>query len=93
MNLENFAGLIPLLVFFGIFYFLLIRPQQKQQKARQEMLNNLKKGDKITTIGGIYGTIKEIGDDELTVKLGENLTVKMARYGVERVREKPSGNE
>ncbi len=93
MDLESFAGLIPLLVFFGIFYFLLIRPQQKQQKARQEMLNNLKKGDKITTIGGIYGIIKEVREDELTVKLGENLTVKMARHGVERVRENQGGNE
>ncbi len=87
MNLEGFAGLIPLIVFFVIFYFLLIRPQQKQQKARQEMLSNLKKGDEIVTIGGMYGTIKDIKDDELIVKIADNLSIRMARYGVERIRE------
>ncbi|PKM79323.1 MAG: preprotein translocase subunit YajC [Firmicutes bacterium HGW-Firmicutes-13] len=88
MPLGDFAGLIPLAVFFVIFYFLLIRPQQKQQKARQEMLNDLKKGDTIVTIGGMYGTIKEIKDDELSVKIADNLVIKMARYGVERIKEK-----
>ncbi len=87
MNLEGFAGLIPLIVFFVIFYFLLIRPQQKQQKARQEMLSNLKKGDEIVSIGGMYGTIKDIKDDELIVKIADNLSIRMARYGVERIRE------
>lgn len=87
MNLEGFAGLIPLIVFFVIFYFLLIRPQQKQQKARQEMLSNLKKGDEIVTIGGMYGTIKDIKDDELIVKIADNLSIRMARYGVERIRD------
>lgn len=83
----DLIGLLPLVVFFGIFYFLLIRPQQKQQKARQEMLSNLQKGDKIVTIGGMYGTIKEITEEDLTVKVSDNVLIKMARYGVERVRE------
>lgn len=87
MELDNLVGLLPLVIFFGIFYFLLIRPQQKQQKVRQEMLSNLKKGDKIVTIGGMYGTIKEITDEDLTVKVSENVVIKMARYGVERVKE------
>ncbi|RQD77500.1 MAG: preprotein translocase subunit YajC [Candidatus Syntrophonatronum acetioxidans] len=87
MDFEGFAGLIPLIVFFVIFYFLLIRPQQKQQKARQEMLSNLKKGDEIVTIGGMYGTIKDIKDDELIVKIADNLSIRMARYGVERIRD------
>lgn len=87
MDLEGFAGLIPLIVFFVIFYFLLIRPQQKQQKARQEMLSNLKKGDEIVTIGGMYGTIKDIKDDELIVKIADNLNIRMARYGVERIKD------
>ncbi len=83
----DLIGLLPLVIFFGIFYFLLIRPQQKQQKARQEMLSNLQKGDKIVTIGGMYGTIKEITEEDLTVKVSDNVLIKMARYGVERVRE------
>ncbi len=83
----DLVGLLPLVVFFGIFYFLLIRPQQKQQKARQEMLSNLQKGDKVVTIGGMYGTIKEITDEEITLKISDNVQIKMARYGIERVRE------
>lgn len=86
--LGDFAGLIPLAVFFVIFYFLLIRPQQKQQKARREMLNNLKKGDNIVTIAGMYGTVKDIKEDEISVKIADNIVIKMARYGVERIREK-----
>ncbi len=83
----DLIGLLPLAIFFGIFYFLLIRPQQKQQKVRQEMLSSLNKGDKIITIGGMYGTIKEIREDDLTVSIADNVVIKMGRYGVERIRE------
>ncbi|UNC92619.1 preprotein translocase subunit YajC [Candidatus Contubernalis alkaliaceticus] len=83
----DLIGLLPIAVFFGIMYFMLIRPQQKQQKVRQEMLSSLNKGDKIITIGGMYGTIKEIKEDDLTVTFSDNVVIKMARYGVERIRE------
>ncbi len=65
----------PFILMFAVFYFLLIRPQQKKQKARTSMLSQVKKGDKVTTIGGLHGTIVEMTDD--TVVLRVNDTTKM----------------
>ncbi|GFN33602.1 preprotein translocase subunit YajC [Paenibacillus xylaniclasticus] len=67
--------LLPFILMFAVFYFLLLRPQQKKTKARNAMMNQLKKGDKITTIGGLHGTIVELNSD--TVVLRVNDTVKM----------------
>jgi preprotein translocase subunit YajC len=72
----SFWGLIlPFVLMFAVFYFLYIRPQQKRQKQRNLMLSQLKKGDKVVTIGGLHGTIVELTDD--TVVLRVNDTVKM----------------
>jgi preprotein translocase subunit YajC len=87
MDPQTITGLLPIVVLFAVFYFLLIRPQQKQQKKRKEMLASLKKGDKIITIGGIYGTIKELRDTDLTLRIGDNLDIRMTRYSVDRVQE------
>ncbi len=57
--------------FIGIFYFLLIRPQRRQQKEHEEMVKQLKKGDEVVTIGGIVGTIVHIQDDRVTIKSAE----------------------
>lgn len=65
----------PFILMFAVFYFLLIRPQQKKQKARNSLLSQLKKGDKISTVGGLHGTIVELTDD--TVVLRVNDTTKM----------------
>ena len=65
----------PFILMFAVFYFLLIRPQQKKQKQRTGMLNQIKKGDKISTIGGLHGTVVELTDD--TVVLRVNDTTKM----------------
>ena len=71
-----------------VFYFLLIRPQRKQQKTRKTMLENLKVGDRITTIGRMYGTVSKIKDDILTVKVGPNDTELMIdRRGIDSVNE------
>ncbi|WP_054027256.1 preprotein translocase subunit YajC [Bacillus sp. FJAT-28004] len=73
---TNILGMIwPFVLMFAVFYFLLIRPQQKKQKQRSSMLNQLKKGDKISTIGGLHGTVVELSDD--TVVLRVNDTTKM----------------
>ncbi|WP_255241762.1 preprotein translocase subunit YajC [Evansella sp. LMS18] len=71
-----FGALLPLLLMFAIFYFLLIRPQQKRQKKIQEMHAALQKGDKIITIGGLHGTIDAIDEDRIivTVDGGNKLT-------------------
>jgi len=82
-------GLVSSLVFFGLmlglFYLMLIRPQQKQQKQRQEMLGNLKKGDRVITIGGIYGEIVKISDDDVTLKIADNVNIRVTKGGVGRV--------
>ncbi|UCZ54352.1 preprotein translocase subunit YajC [Bacillus shivajii] len=75
--MEGLAGaLVPLLLMFAIFYFLLIRPQQKRQKKVQEMHTSLQKGDKIVTIGGLHGTIDALDENRIVVDVdgGNKLT-------------------
>ncbi len=83
--LGNLQGFIPLILLFVIFYFLLIRPQQKQQKQRKEMLKNVKKGDRIVTIGGVYGVIKEIDEKVISLNVADKLNLKYARAAIERI--------
>ena len=66
----------------GIFYFLMIRPQQKRAKEHKNFLDNLKKGDKIITSGGLYGTITGITDDAITVEIAEKVRVKIDKNTV-----------
>lgn len=84
-KLGPYSGILWMVVIFAIFYFILIRPQQQQQKKRREMLGALKKGDRVVTIGGIYGVIKEIKEDMVTLRVADNVNIKFARGGVERV--------
>ena len=77
---------VPMILIFVVFYFLLIRPQRKKDKEAKAMLDNLKVGDRICTIGGIYGTIVRIKDDVLTVEVGEQKTqMVFARWAVRNV--------
>ncbi|MGG4482453.1 preprotein translocase subunit YajC [Paenibacillus illinoisensis] len=66
-----FSLIVPLVLMVAIFYFLMIRPQNKKQKQRNAMLNQLKKGDKIVTIGGLHGTIAEITDDVVVLRVND----------------------
>ena len=76
----------PLILIFVVFYFMMIRPQRKKDKQVKEMLNNLKAGDRICTIGGIYGTITGIKDDTVTLSVGrENTTMVVARWAIRSV--------
>ena len=78
--------LLPMILIFVIFYFMLIRPQRKKDKEAKQMLDNLKVGDRICTIGGIYGTIVRIKDQVLTIEVGEQKTQMMiARWAVRNV--------
>ena len=70
---------LPIILIFVIFYFLLIRPQQKQRKEHQNLLSNLKVGDNVLTTGGIYGRITGIKDDKLTVEISDKVRVKVSR--------------
>ena len=79
---------LPLILIFVVFWFMLIRPQRKKDKQVKEMLNNLKAGDRVCTIGGIYGTIVGIKDDTVTLSVGrDNLTMVIARWGIRSVEE------
>jgi len=72
-------SILPLVFIFGIFYFLLIRPQQKKAKEHKAMLDNLKKGDRVLTNGGIYGTVFALTPDAVTLIIAENVKVKVNR--------------
>ena len=78
----GFSAFIPLILMFVIFYFLLIRPQQKKTKEHREMISNLKKGDRIVTGGGIHGRITGVSDATLTVEIADKVRVKVARGNV-----------
>ena len=77
---------LPMILIFVVFWFFLIRPQRKKDKEAQQMLKNLKVGDRICTIGGIYGTITRIKDDVLTVEVGDAKTqMVLARWAVKNI--------
>lgn len=86
MNNQLLGSLLYILVFIGIFYFLLIRPQQKKQKQEKEMLESLKAGDYILTRSGIYGKVLNIKDDIITVEVGaDKVKMKMAKWAVYKI--------
>jgi preprotein translocase, YajC subunit len=78
--MEQLGAFLPLILIFGVFYILLIRPQQKKIKLHREMINNLRRGDKIITTGGIIGTINKVNDNkELIVEVSEGVEIKIAQ--------------
>jgi preprotein translocase subunit YajC len=85
------GSIVPTLVTFGlvfvIFYFLIIRPQNKKKKESENMLKSLKKGDKVVTIGGINGTIQKLSDDSVVLKVDSNTKITMSRSAISTVTE------
>ena len=82
------STVVMLVLMFAVFYFLLIRPQKKKDKKVKEMLDNLKSGDRVCTIGGIYGTIVAIKDDTITLSVGnDNVKLVFARWAIRNVEE------
>jgi preprotein translocase subunit YajC len=77
--------LLPLLLMFGIMYFLVILPQQRQRKKVQEMLSAVKNGDKVITTAGIYGTINGIDGDTIILKIADNVKIRVARTAIGQV--------
>jgi len=75
----SLMSVLPIILIFVVFYFLLIRPQQKQRKEHQNLLSNLKVGDNVLTSGGIYGRITGIKDDRVTVEISDKVRVKVSR--------------
>ncbi|HBQ29582.1 preprotein translocase subunit YajC [Mitsuokella multacida] len=82
MSPEMLGTWGPIVVMIAIFYFLLYRPQKKQQNRRRAMLDSLKKGDQVITIGGIYGTIEELGDKSLKLKIADGVVIEVVRSSV-----------
>ena len=76
------TGFLPIILIFVIFYFLLIRPQQKKSKAHNAMLTQLKKGDKVLSAGGIFGEITGIKEDVVTLEIAPKVRVKVSRSSV-----------
>jgi preprotein translocase subunit YajC len=82
-GMGSWAGILPLVFIFAIFYFLLIMPQQRKQKKWQQMLSELKTGDRVTTSGGLRGTIIALRDDALHLRVPpDNLRLEVARSSV-----------
>lgn len=83
-----FTSFLPLIIIMFIFYFLLIRPQQKQKKIHNELLSKLKKGDKVITSGGIHGVVVGINDKEsiVVLRIDENVKVEVSRAAISTVK-------
>jgi preprotein translocase subunit YajC len=83
--LSLLAGLSPILIMVVVFYFFLIRPQQKRQKQVSQMQQNLAKGDQIITIGGLHGTVDAIDEDVVVIKVNENNRLRFDRSAIRSV--------
>lgn len=81
-TMAMIQAVFPFFLMSGIFYFMLWKPQKKQQQDRQNLLNSLKKGDKIITIGGIYGTITDLSEKTVKVEIAEGVEITMVRSAV-----------
>lgn len=79
------SGLWMIALIFVIFYFLLIRPQQKKQKQHQNMLGSIKKGDRVVTSGGLYGTVIGVKDNIIVLKIAENVKVEFAKGSISQI--------
>jgi len=80
--------IIFLVLIFGIFYFLMIRPQRRRQKEHQQLVEELNKGDKVITAGGIYGVIESLSDESIVIKVESGATMRVARNSVALKRER-----
>ncbi len=81
-GVGSIGQFIPLILIFAVFYFMLIRPQQKQAKQQKQFLNDLKTGKKIVTKGGIHGTITRLSDTVVTLEIAENVRIKVTRASI-----------
>jgi preprotein translocase subunit YajC len=79
---EALVQLFPLLIIFAIFYFLLIAPARKRQKALQSMIDSLTRGDQVVTTGGLYGEVVSVKDGDLVLEIAENVKVRVARSAI-----------
>jgi preprotein translocase subunit YajC len=87
MNNDIIMQMLPLILLFAIFYFLLIRPQQQRMKKHQEMVNNVRRGDTVVTAGGLVGKVTKVKDDgEVLVEIADNVQVRVVKTTLSDVR-------
>lgn len=79
---AGFGAFVPLIIMFAIFYFLLIRPQQKKAKQHKELLGALKKGDRVVSSGGLHGTVTGLTEDVVTMEIAPKVRVKVSRGSI-----------
>lgn len=84
----GFGMFVPMIIIFAIFYFMLIRPQQRKEKERKQMITQTKSGDRVMFSGGILGTVTNVKDQTFVVKIADNVKIEVARGAVNRVLEK-----
>jgi preprotein translocase subunit YajC len=90
LDQNTLMQFLPLVLIFVVFYFLLIRPQQKKQKDHRALLESLRRGDRVVTGGGIVGTVsKVIGNDEVEIDIAQNVRVRVIRSTINTVLAKP----
>ena len=89
---EGGTSILPMIIFlviiFGLFYFVMVRPQPRKQKEHETLVQELQKGDRVITAGGIYGTIDSISEDNIVIKVESGATIRVARGSVAGRREK-----
>jgi len=90
MSGSGFAQFVPLILIFVIFYFFLIRPQQKKVKEHKLMVASLKRGDEVVTSGGVIGRVERIlGDDKVDLSISENVTIQVVQSTIQSLLKKP----
>jgi preprotein translocase subunit YajC len=90
---QFISSILPFLLIFVVFYFMLIRPQQKKQKEMQRMIESLKSGDKIVTNGGILGTVTNVKDKTVIVRIADNVKIEILRSAVQTVTQRAADDD
>jgi preprotein translocase subunit YajC len=89
----GWLSLVPFVLVFAIFYFLLIAPMRKRQKALQQMVENLQRGDKVVTTGGLHGEVAALDGGIVVVKVADNVKVRVSKNAIAEVVDKDKGNK
>ena len=87
------TGLMPLILIFAIFYFVMIRPEGKKRREREALLKTIKKGDKVMTTGGMYATVANVQEDVVTLQAGDNVRLRFTRQAIQNlIQDEPAGD-
>ncbi|MBL8860291.1 MAG: preprotein translocase subunit YajC [Planctomycetes bacterium] len=87
---SSFGGIIPIVACFAVFWFIILRPEQKARKKRAAMLAQIKKGDDVMTTGGLFGTVVQVQDDRITLQVAEGTRLRFARSAIQQIESESS---